>query len=387
MRLFVERHDTPGAFEALESQWTALAEKLFPRLPFQTWHWAETWWRHFAVDRPALKDRLRLYVVRDGRGAAKLIAPMVLTERPARGPVRARYLHFFGADPNVTEVRGPLCMPEDSRDAYEALVRTLDDEKSEWDWLEMNGVPWGSGGEAALETRGRVRWTRETPDFYLPLPETWDALKASRGRNLKESLRKCYNSLKREGLSASLKVHETPEAVGEALERFFVLHRARAEAGVAVEHRDVFDTDRARAFLLDYARGGAARGEAKVFELRIGGAVVAARVGFVLGQELYLYFTGYRSEFARFSVMTTTTAEAIQWAIYRGLKLVNFSPGRDVSKTRWSPNEILFRDALLGSGNRPSHWKEAAFMRVRDERLRKTGVVSRLLNFGARARQ
>jgi hypothetical protein len=95
MAFWVERHDTPGAFEALEPEWGALAARLFPRLPAQTWHWNEAWWRHFAVDKPSQRDALRLYAVRDDQRRLRMLAPMVLSERPARGPLRARVLHPF----------------------------------------------------------------------------------------------------------------------------------------------------------------------------------------------------------------------------------------------------------------------------------------------------
>ena len=36
-----------------------------------------------------------------------------------------------------------------------------------------------------------------------------------------------------------------------------------------------------------------------------------------------------------YSVMTTTVAETLKWAIEHGFRSVNLSPGTDVSKTRW----------------------------------------------------
>jgi hypothetical protein len=47
--------------------------------------------------------------------------------------------------------------------------------------------------------------------------------------------------------------------------------------------------------------------------------------------------------------MTTTVAEAIQYAILHGMKSVNLSTGNDVSKTRWNPVEVVTRQALLVS--------------------------------------
>lgn len=73
------------------------------------------------------------------------------------------------------------------------------------------------------------------------------------------------------------------------------------------------------------------------------------RIGFVLGDSLYLYYSGYDPAFAKYSVMTTVVAEAIKHAIEEGFATVNLSTGRDVSKTRWGPDEVVFRQASIVS--------------------------------------
>jgi CelD/BcsL family acetyltransferase involved in cellulose biosynthesis len=131
-------------------------------------------------------------------------------------------------------------------------------------------------------------------------------------------------------------VHSAEETPA-ALERFFVLHTARAEVTGTVAHDNVFATPRSRRFLRACVEKMAQRGQIAIFQLEIRGLVVATRVGFVLGDELYLYFSGYDYAWSRYNVMTTVVAEAIKWAIDRRLKLVHLSTGTDVSKTRWRP--------------------------------------------------
>ena len=77
--------------------------------------------------------------------------------------------------------------------------------------------------------------------------------------------------------------------------------------------------------------------------------MVASRVAFVLGDELYLYFSGYEPEWSRYSVMTTTVAESIKWAIERKMRVVNLSTGTDVSKTRWGPTSYTSCYGVLSS--------------------------------------
>jgi CelD/BcsL family acetyltransferase involved in cellulose biosynthesis len=97
----------------------------------------------------------------------------------------------------------------------------------------------------------------------------------------------------------------------------------------------------------------AQRGQLRIFQIEIGGQVVATRIGFVLGRELYLYYSGYDVQWGRFSVMTTVVAEAIKWAIGERLAIVHLSTGHDVSKLRWDPHELPYRSAVqLGPGRR-----------------------------------
>jgi hypothetical protein len=70
--------------------------------------------------------------------------------------------------------------------------------------------------------------------------------------------------------------------------------------------------------------------------------VVASRIGFELGTTLYLYYSGWDTRFAQYSVMTTLLAETIQHAIGRGLSTVHLSTGKDVAKTRWGPREVSY---------------------------------------------
>jgi CelD/BcsL family acetyltransferase involved in cellulose biosynthesis len=186
-------------------------------------------------------------------------------------------------------------------------------------------------------------------DFVLPLSGDWDTFKATRPRNIKESLRKCYNALSRGRHQFALEVVSAPGDVAAALKEFFSLHQARALKRDTVVHRDLFETVRAQQFLLDVCHRLAAVGKLRIFRLRIDGTVVATRIGFVEGQFLYLYYSGYDPAWSKYSVMTTTLAETLRYATAHGITSVNLSTGADVSKTRWRPDEVVYRHAVQTS--------------------------------------
>ncbi len=367
-----------ASLEALRPEWDVLDRSTFPRLPFSSPRWTTLWLRHFAQDRPLLKDELVLLELRDGTGLLRGLAPMVCSHRPSVGPLRTRMLRMIGADPNITELSSPICAPEDGPHVLEALLSYLEANDTTWDLVFFNGIR--ESAASVLERRGNAHWGRESPCFVLKLPPTWDLLRAQLGRNLKESLRKCYNSLKRDGHRFELRVRTRPDEMQEALDHFFRLHSARSELTGTVDHHDVFERECSRSFLRDCMAAAASAGEARIFQLEIAGQVVATRIAFALDDQLYLYFSGFDPAWKNYSVMTTTVAEAIRWAIEQRFAVVNLSPGRDVSKTRWDPVEIPFREVYLPSQSLRGGLVHRAYLELGD----KTSKLGRLISFARR---
>lgn len=386
--LHVERIDAPAGLQALESEWRALERRANCTLPFYTFDWICAWWTHLREDKLAVRDELRVYAMRDACGILVAVAPMMLTCRPARGPVRARELQFLGSDPNVTELRGLLAEPRYLADAFRTLLATLARATRDWDWLTISGVPVDHSlveDEIAAQV-GTHAWVREVPDYVLPLPATWDDFRAGLSRNIKESLRKCYNAPKRDGLQFEMEVARDASQIDAALRTFLRLHHARSKMEDGVQHRDVFASVMARRFLLQVAEQFAKRDCLRVFTLTSGGVPVAARVGFVVGDSLYLYYSGFDPAYGKYSVMTRTVAEAIQYAIGEGLSSVNLSTGTDVSKTRWGPREIRYRDAFVISPRKQGALKRFAYTRVRrlvESRAMRVAIGRHVLRRGA----
>lgn len=333
--------------EALQEEWQGLEERAENTLPFRTAVWTLAWWAHLRRDRFALRDRLSLHAIRTPAGQLVGVAPMMLTESPGAGPLRTRCLQFVGADPNITELRGPLFDPLHEGACFRALQAAAAEQADGRDWMAWSGVP----VHQAPLLDPAITWERNTPYYVLELHGDLERFRSGLPRNIKESLRKCYNSLRRDGLEHDLEVVKERSDVEKSLDDFFRLHAARAALRVGVPHPDVFASAASRAFLQDVCQRFAERGELCIFRLRVREQVVATRVGFVLGGSLYLYYSGYDGAFSKYSVMTTTVFEAISYAFGQGLRSVNLSTGNDVSKTRWRPLEVVERAGVMGAGH------------------------------------
>jgi len=163
---------------------------------------------------------------------------------------------------------------------------------------------------------------------------------------MRKSLRKSYEFLERDGHRFGFSIRSRPEDVAASLDCFLALHASRAEATEMKAHPDRFNIPPHRAFLADIMGQMAELGRLRVCELTIDGKAVAVRIAFQLGDELYLYYSGFDPAWRKYSVMTTLMAEIIKWAIENGLKVVNLSTGTDLGKLRWRPTEVLYSNAM-----------------------------------------
>ncbi|MES1196268.1 MAG: GNAT family N-acetyltransferase [Steroidobacter sp.] len=340
----IESVETLAQFEALEAEWRSLELRALP-VPFVCFDWNMAWWKHLRSQRKSVSDSLHVVTFRTTAGALCGIAPLMMTNRPARGPFRFAQLQFFGADQNITEIRTLVATPDNMAVYILELSRYLKSRVG-WDWTKLTGVPAATVSRQSLHGEyPQLRWTRELLNFYLVLKPTWEEFRSGLSRNIKESLRKCYNSPKRDGLQFDFHVLSALGDVKPALQEFLRLHSMRSQLTDTVAHPNVFAEPNAQSFLIDVCERFASRNALRIFQLRSGEQVIATRIGFVCGDSVYFYYSGYDTQFSKYSVMTTTVAEAIKYCIESGFKTINLSTGRDVSKERWGPAETLYLEA------------------------------------------
>jgi CelD/BcsL family acetyltransferase involved in cellulose biosynthesis len=318
----------------LAPEWRKLFGATTLRTPSKSPLWQLTWWRHFGERRSVFcRHDMRVFVLRDDREELLAIAPMMLTHRPG-GTGLFTELQFFGADPYVTQLRGPVCrrerLPEVSARLVEHVRACGDHDFAQWRGM----APALAGEDCEIQPQ------LEDIDSFLTMAESWDAFHAALPKKTRKHLRKSQNDLRADNVDYKFRVTMSPEAAPASLRRFYELHAVRAALADVVAHPNVFADPTARAFLDDYCAQMARDGDLRLFEILVGGEIVATRLGFALGDELYLYFSGYDPAYGRYSIMTTLMAETLKWSHDQGVRLVNLSSGVDRSKTRFRPQTV-----------------------------------------------
>ena len=301
MTFQIEQLSGPEALVALSAEWESLEAELRPRTPFTSPLWIDLWWKHFRQNRTVVRDEFFCHILRDQDGRLIAVAPLMVTHWPAVGPVRIRLLQFFGADPSITEIRGVICCPDRQDEVIKALANYLTGRKDRWDVFWWTGIRRESSAYNALIARGELIVDCELPDYVLQLPDTWDKVRANVSSNMRKNIRKAYEFLERDGHSFTFRSVARAEVVPAALERFFALHAARADVAGMIQHPNKFASSRNRSFFVEYAQRMADRGLLRLFELEIGGNVVASRIAFMFDSELYFYFAGYDPTWRKYS--------------------------------------------------------------------------------------
>jgi CelD/BcsL family acetyltransferase involved in cellulose biosynthesis len=189
------------------------------------------------------------------------------------------------------------------------------------------------------------------PYYVLPLPNSWEKLRATLKPHIKKNIRNSRAALARDGHSWTVEAIVDPSEMAPALSEFFRLHTARAMCTRGPHHPDHFASASSREFLRSVALDLAAEGRFMICRLRIKNDVVATRLVLIAGGCFYLYHSGFDPTWWRYSVATTLVAECVKLAIVAGARSVNLSAGKDGSKSRWGPEERLVGEVRIVSSS------------------------------------
>jgi len=362
--------------EALRPDYERLGEVTGNRVPFALHDWHLTWCRHFLNCDPRIREDLLIYVLRNGQAGCVAILPFILSRRRL-GPLMVSSLNLLGADPAITELRAPMVEAGYERMTSLAVHGALD-KVPHWDWVHWAQV--SPELASALSASGAaLHWQPPISDFVIDLASSWEEFRKRLKRNIRESLRHGYNSLKRDGIAFEFDVIEQPAEVRRGLDRYFELHRLRADFACAARHTNRFASKTSRDFLYALCDRLAARGNVRLFALKIRGEHVAMRLAFAVADSLYLYYSGFDPKWWNYGVMTTTVAEAIKYAISNGFRTVNLSPTLDMAKSRWGPRQIDYPSAYQPRLRLRSQLANSAYRKAKSDEYYPAKILKRFI--------
>jgi Acetyltransferase (GNAT) domain len=373
---------TMAAVEQLYDAWSRLFYTAAAGNPFTHPLWMTTWARHFV--RPS-----ELYVLAVHQGDTLVaVAPFYRRRFGLGAGLSATVLQLFGAVEHVTltELSQVLIKPGLERPVLSAIMQHFGQCADMWDWVEIVLPPEQGWFEPAWLPRcgtasGFVLHKGTRACVVLPLPATWEELRADMKRNIKESLRRGVNSLKREGLSWDVNAAEDRDAMIRDVRQVAALHRARASINGKPRHADSLAQRTDRDFLRAVAPGMFASGHLIPYILRIEGQPAAGGLVLRANGTSFLSISGFDPRWWSYNVITTLSAECLRVAIARRDTLANLSPGPHGAKLRWSDRLQLHQEfVMVGAGRRSQrlfalYWQVRTALALRRERHRHDRVL------------
>jgi CelD/BcsL family acetyltransferase involved in cellulose biosynthesis len=293
-----------------EAAWNGLvARSAFP-LPFSTWQFQTTWWRHLG------EGRLHLFGVQDAAAEWSGLLPLYETDAGLR--------LVGGVD--VADYLDLVAVAGHEEAAWKALLAAM---PAEGRGLDLRPVPAASptvallpGLAAAAGLGCRVELDERCP--VIDLPDSWDAYLATlSGKDRHELRRKLRRA---DGAGARVEVARTPGGIAAFMDSFLALHR-KSKVGKAR-----FMDARMERFFREVGAALAGAGWAALWVLWVDERPVAALFCIEYGGTVGLYNSGFDPEARALSPGVVLIARTIEDAIGRGFRRYDFLRGDEPYK-------------------------------------------------------
>jgi CelD/BcsL family acetyltransferase involved in cellulose biosynthesis len=207
-----------------------------------------------------------------------------------------------------------------------------------WSWLTLTLSP-EQGWSDQLSTPGETCVVPRVGRTCVisELPPTVAAFESALKRNVRESIRRSRNRLKKADSQWSLRrTRPADPGFEKALADLVALHQQRAQLPGHKRHANVFDDPRYAAFLFAVASTDAARDLMTIYHLQVGDRVLAAQLVVHAPGTSMLLTSGMHPDGWDLSPMALITKEIICDEIVAGRSRLNHSAGPDTGKLRWS---------------------------------------------------
>ena len=173
----------------------------------------------------------------------------------------------------------------------------------------------------------QIDMIREDQSFELKLASDWDSYLAGLKKKQRHEVRRKLRRLEDEGGSYSFRFIEQPQEIGDFYPEFVELFKQNPEKA------DFLNEQMARYFkalVLNTAEAGLAR----FGLLELEGKIVAAVLYFNYNDCIYLYNSGYNSDYHNLSAGLLSKVLAIKHSVEQGKKTFDFLKGEEVYKSR-----------------------------------------------------
>jgi len=331
---------------SLEAQWNELAGDM----PFRSWDWLATWWKHYGTgstntstdERPQTAER-QLYVLavygQDGRGNTTDgkrpligIAPWYLDRTVIHGNV----LRWLGSGEVCTDHLSLICRPEHWQEVVAAVANELTANRDDWDRIDLGAVDADDAAIAELVKAFEERdclVSRHPADacWVLEIPATWDDYLAS----ISKSHRKQLRQLERRVLESERVRWHQVASEDELVAAWGILVDLHQRRRRSLDEPGCFASGQFHDFHREVTQRLLARGQLRISWLELDGSPAAAEYHLADSLATYAYQGGVDPDRLAEEPGRLSTILCLRAAIAEGHSRIDFLRGDEPYKAHW----------------------------------------------------
>lgn len=349
------RITTAKQLEPLRETWNELARDV----PFRTYEWLTTWWKHYGGEDDERGGRLFVVQATDASGRVIALAPWYVQHRVSQG----RLLRFMGTGEVYSDYLTVLCRRGYAAQVTRGLAEWLCGAASDqWDTLELTGFDHQDRVVLrlieSLSARLSTTHHREGLSCWrIELPRVWDDYVARLSKQRRKRIRRADRELFATG-RAVLRVAASPAEVEQGMRILVDLHQRRWQSQA---RPGCFASAPFSAFLHEVAPQMAAAGRLQLCWLEIDGQPVAVDFNLKSNQVIYAYQAGLDPAALRWEPGRLLTMTILRGAVERGYTYYDLLRGNEPYKAHWlaAPRptvEVRFAAPRVGARLRHNIW-------------------------------
>jgi CelD/BcsL family acetyltransferase involved in cellulose biosynthesis len=331
---------------SLEAQWNALASDM----PFRSWDWLATWWKHYGTgatdsrtnEQPQITEK-QLFVLAvygqeghgnmpDCKGPLIGIAPWYLDRTAIHGKV----LRWLGSGEVCTDHLSLICRPENRQQVAAAVADELTANRDDWNRIDLGAVDANDATSAELVKAFEERdclVSRHPADacWLLEVPATWDEYLAS----ISKSHRKQLRQLERRVLDSGRARWHQVASEGELATGWEILVDLHQRRRKSLGEPGCFASRQFHDFHREVTQRLLARRQLRMSWLALDGSPAAAEYHVADSSVTYAYQGGVDPDRLAEEPGRLSTILCLRAAIAEGHSRIDFLRGDEPYKAHW----------------------------------------------------
>lgn len=310
----------------LQSIWQRF-EKECDHYVFQSYDWLAHWYQTIGINYHSLKPCIT--IVTDN---SMLVALFPFGIRKCLG---ARVLEFLGGD--QSDYNSPLIYPEYSNPHLSnSIWESVNNQLPTHDIQLFNKLPARlNQSENSIFHFWQCRLVNDA--YAATLPESWELYKQCISKKMRNDSKRQLRRLAENGTVQFL-IAATDEEYDRFVTAMFEQKRRRFQETGA---RDVLSDAATQAFYRSLRGAIGDKGSVHLSALILNDNILATHWGITYGDRFYFLIPTFAGgEWEKFSVGRLLQERIMEWAIYNGLKIFDFTIGGEQYKKIWSDREM-----------------------------------------------